>query len=143
MPQPAQARAWWADVEDVRERIEHRRAHERQARAGAPAPRPRRAAAIADGAGSSAVRAPATPHGAEPATLRGVREVRPGRHLTVVRSLAGPTGGTAAGSLARRRPTGVARGVARQMGPRPDMLAAWAVALGFALVLAAILSAHA
>jgi hypothetical protein len=31
---------------------------------------------------------------------------------------------------------------AQRVGPRPDMIAAWAVALGFLLVLVAILSAH-
>jgi hypothetical protein len=29
MPRGAEARAWWAEVEDVKERIEHRRASER------------------------------------------------------------------------------------------------------------------
>lgn len=134
MPQPAQARAWWADVEDVRERIEHRRARERQARAAMTL------------RGQSAVRAPAAERRSVALAQRGVREVRPGRHLMAVRSGVPPAGGAASawgGSLARRRPTGVARGVARQMGPRPDMFVAWAVALGFVLVLAAILSAHA
>jgi len=32
--------------------------------------------------------------------------------------------------------------LARGVGPRPDRIAAWAVLLGFLLVLAAVLSAH-
>jgi len=39
----------------------------------------------------------------------------------------------------RRRPRPT---VAQRIGPHPDRIAAWAVVLGFALVLAAILSAH-
>jgi hypothetical protein len=39
----------------------------------------------------------------------------------------------------RRRPRPRA---AQRVGPRPDMIAAWAVILGFALVLVAVLSAH-
>lgn len=110
MPRAAEAREWWADVEDVRERIERRRERERRARPGV---RP------------SAV----------PAVQRGVREIRTGRRLVVV-------GDTAVAPLpraARRRPR---RRVVQVVGPRPDRVAAWAVALGFLLVLAAILSAH-
>jgi hypothetical protein len=102
----AEARAWWADVEDVREKIERRRAREQR---------------TADGDGIS------TPG-------RGVREVRSGRRLTLV------TGGGADPAPARRRrprPRTVQR-----IGPHPDRIAAWAVALGVMLVLAAILSAH-
>ncbi len=43
MPRAAEAREWWADVEDVRERIERRRERERSARGSArsAAPPPR------------------------------------------------------------------------------------------------------
>lgn len=109
MARAAEARVWWADVEDVRERIERRRARERR--------EPRSAA----GAG-------------EVSTLgRGVREIRPGRRLTLVASEAPVR------APARRRPR--ARAIQR-IGPHPDRIAAWAVALGVMLVLAAILSAH-
>jgi hypothetical protein len=75
MAMRAEARAWWADVEEaqMRERIERRRAAER---------------------------------------------VKPG---------------------ARRRPR--ARPMER-VGPRPDRVAAWAVALGFLLFAVAVLSTH-
>jgi hypothetical protein len=108
MPRAAEARVWWADVEDVRERIERRRERERSARSNV---RPT-------------------------AVQRGVREIRPGRRLVVVSdaSIATP-----APRDARRRPR---RRVVQVVGPRPDRVAAWAVALGFLLVLAAILSAH-
>jgi hypothetical protein len=101
MPRAAEARAWWADVEDVRERIERRRARE----AGTP--------------------------------RRGVREVRPGGHLTLVR--AESLGRDAGARDARERPR---PSLAQRLEPRPDRLAAWAVLLGFALVLAAVVSAH-
>jgi hypothetical protein len=48
------------------------------------------------------------------------------------RRLSGPADG-------RRRPR---PRPAQLVGPRPDRIASWAVALGFLLVLAAILSAH-
>jgi hypothetical protein len=32
--------------------------------------------------------------------------------------------------------------MAQRVGPRPDRIAAWAVALGFLLVVVAVLSAH-
>jgi hypothetical protein len=111
MPRAAEAREWWADVEDVRERIERRRERERRARS-------------------------AMHPSAVPAVQRGVREIRPGRRLVVVSDTATAT------SLprdARRRPR---RRVVQVVGPRPDRVAAWAVALGFLLVLAAIFSAH-
>jgi hypothetical protein len=119
MPQAAEARAWWADVEDVRERIERRRDRERRA------PAERR---ISAGGGASAV----------PAARRGVREIRPGQRLMLVETAApGPYEASRRPARSRRRPR-----AAHRVGPRPDMIAAWAVALGFVLVLAAILSAH-
>jgi hypothetical protein len=119
MPPPAQARAWWADVEDERERIERKRERERQARQAASLGRD----------GLTVVRAPAVG--------RGVREVRPGRHLMVVRSQP-PTPSDAPLFAHRRR----RRRALQRVGPRPDRVAAWAVVLGFALVLAAAISAH-
>jgi len=110
MPRAAEAREWWADVEDVRERIERRRERERRAR--------------------SSVRPTAVS-----VAQRGVREIRPGRRLVVVSDTAAPP----LPRDARRRPR---RRFVQVVGPRPDRVAAWAVALGFLLVLAAILSAH-
>ena|SRR6202035_5438358 len=112
MPRASEARAWWADVEDVRERIERRRARESRALARDP------------------VQPGAT---ANPATRRGVREIRPGRRLMLVESAVQPV----RDSRRRSRPR-----AAYRVGPRPDRIAAWAVALGFLLVLAAVLSAH-
>jgi len=114
MPRAAEARAWWADVEDVRERIERRRARERREQDAA-----RQQVARADGVST---------------LRRGVREIRPGRHLTLVSAEVAPQPPTR-----RRRPR--ARPIQR-IGPHPDRIAAWAVALGFLLVLAAALSAH-
>lgn len=45
----------------------------------------------------------------------------------------------AGGAAHRRRPR---RSTAEWLGTRPDRIAAWAVALGFLLVVAGILSAH-
>jgi hypothetical protein len=66
MPRAAEARAWWADVEDVREKIERRRARERR----------EQHAATAGGASTLG---------------RGVREIRPGRRLILVPSQAPST----------------------------------------------------
>jgi hypothetical protein len=113
MPRPAEARTWWAEVDDVRERIERRRASE----------------------GGHA--------------RRGVRVVRPGSHAAAARlvSLDSQMAATAAHgarrvsgpSGSRRRPR---QRPAQLVGPRPDRIASWAAALGFLLVLAAILSSH-
>jgi hypothetical protein len=113
MPRPAEARAWWADVEDVRERIERRRDRERRA--------------------SGQLRASTGGRAIVPAARRGVREIRPGQRLMLVPSAA------PAARVPRRRPR---RHAIYRVGPRPDRIAAWAVVLGFLLVVAAILSAH-
>jgi hypothetical protein len=110
MAQASEARAWWADVEDVRERIERRRARESRI----------------------AVNAPVT---AVSPARRGVREIRPGQRLMLVESDA--TVARQSESRRRTRPR-----APRGLGPHPDRIAAWAVLLGFLLVLAAILSAH-
>ncbi len=112
MSRQAEARVWWAEVDDVRERIERRRARE----------------------GGS--------------TRRGVRVVRPGSHATAMQHMAGDARMTAAAARGAHRvsgPSGRRRPRPRPaelVGPRPDRIASWAVALGLLLVLAAILSAH-
>jgi hypothetical protein len=104
MPRDAQAREWWADVYEVRERIERRRARETASERPAPSPR------------------------------RGVREIRTNSQL----SFAAHRLQQDLGARRRRpRPRPVQR-----IGPRPDRIAAWAVALGVLLLLLAILSAH-
>lgn len=105
MPRDAEAREWWADVYEVRERIERRRAGESSA--SAPRSEPPR---------------------------RGVREVRPGVRLMLV-----PPRAPSAAEQTRRRPK---RTPVQRIGPRPDRIAAWAVALGVLLLVLAILSAH-
>jgi hypothetical protein len=64
---------------------------------------------------------------------RGVREIRPGQRLMLVERAAPPS------RASRKRPRLPA---VQRVGPRPDMIAAWAVALGFLLVAVAILSTH-
>ena len=110
MPRASEARSWWADVEDVRERIEVRRARETR---------------IATGVRVTAA----------PMNRRGVREIRPGQRLMLVESDA-----AAAREAQERRRTRPR--APRGLGPHPDRIAAWAVLLGFLLVLAAVLSAH-
>jgi hypothetical protein len=68
-----------------------------------------------------------------PVARRGVREIRPGQRLMLVENATPP----ARDSRRRPRPR-----VVHRVGPRPDRIAAWAVALGFLLVLVAVLSAH-
>lgn len=132
MPRAAEARAWWADVEDVRERIERRRERERSR-----ARETGRARGAGPGADALLDAARGMPFGrattAVPASRRGVREVRPGAHLMLVRTNAP----SERGSHRRPRPRPMER-----VGSRPDRIAAWAVALGFLLVVVAVLSAH-
>jgi hypothetical protein len=78
-----------------------------------------------------------------------VRVVRPEAHAASVRLLSIDARTTAAAARGARRVSGPGTGrrrpqqrVAQLVGPRPDRIASWAVALGFLLVLAAILSAH-
>ncbi len=108
MPREAEARAWWAEVEQVRERIERRRAGE-----------------------------PADPRAPRPTSpRRGVRELRTSPRLTLVRTEApDPAERTQVRRRPRPRP-------AQRIGPRPDRIAAWAVALGVLLLVLAVLSAH-
>jgi hypothetical protein len=115
---------WWAEVEDVRARIERRRAVERAARQRRGLP-PR---------GTQARRT---------VTITG-RAALPGAEMPVrlaEREASAIANGEGAGgsAAARLRPR---RTAAEWLGRRPDRVAAWAVALGFLLVLAAILSSH-
>ncbi len=118
MPRAAEARAWWAEVEDVKERIEHRRASERLAAAPEPAGTAdaRRMVSIT-GQPSS---------GMGSARLRLVESAPPSTDAEAVRRY-------------RHRPR---LNAVERMGSRPDRVAGLAVALGFLLVLAAVLSAH-
>jgi hypothetical protein len=130
--QPAGTRAWWADVEDVRARIERRRAIERDTRQRRGLP-PRRVVARRT--------VTITGRSALPAAEMPVRVVE--REAAAAAS--GASGADASGDGARaaaeprRRPR---RTGAEWLGEHPDRIAAWAVALGFLLVLAAIISSH-
>jgi hypothetical protein len=79
MPQ-SEARAWWADVQDVRETIERRRAAERAAQAHAPARR-----AVGDTAAHRDVRRPRSADGHQAVA----RPVRPARRSYAARRAQG------------------------------------------------------
>ena len=140
----AEARAWWADVEHLRERIERRRELEEAGHDGAArAPHPPRAA-------SPKARRPAA-EVVGPPPFRPRRTVRiRGQAIPSVtaprlhpvddeRPLPAPDAPNRASRPARRRPR--AR-PAERIGTNPDRLAMWAAILGVVLVLAALLSAH-
>ena len=154
MPQ-SEARAWWADVQDVRETIERRRAAERAADR-APTRRPG-AAGSARGAGRAthpAQRSRRRPDArrplhlpAQPAPASGRRTVeitgRPATAPPVAAARAAEReAGGAPGELgppsraARRRPS---PSPAERLAHRPDRIAAWAAVLGFAMMVIAAL----
>ena len=132
--QPAAGGVWWAEVEDVRARIERRRAVELAARQrrGLPPRRPasRRTVTITGRAALPGADMPVRLAEREASTVVAGRDDE-----------TAPSAGTrAAGAyVPRRRPR---QSTAEWLGTRPDRIAAWAVALGFLLVVAGILSAH-
>jgi hypothetical protein len=105
------AQAWWADVEDLRDSIEARRAAGEQ-RARGTAQGARRTISI-------------TGH--------------PAGHARPVARLTDADEPPSTLARTRRRPP---LRVTDRLGPRPDRIAAWAVLLGFAIVLATILTTH-
>lgn len=113
-----QAGAWWLEVAELRERIERRRAREGGRAHAAPA---RRRVAI-EGRGAAGV----PPAASAPGPSLRERDRAQG---------ALPVRGSA--RTPRRRASG-----ADWLAAKPDRLAAWAVALGFLLVIAGLLSAH-
>lgn len=108
----SEARAWWADVQEVRESIERRRAAE----AGRPSLR-----AVADPVDDAAPRRPVS----APRTVQitGRPTARQVPRLV---------------EIERRRPV---RRPAERIGARPERLALWAVALCVFLILVAATSA--
>ncbi|HEX4108644.1 MAG TPA: hypothetical protein VHX88_10950 [Solirubrobacteraceae bacterium] len=143
----AEAQSWWADVQEVKERIERRRAlqelgvAESDDAAPAMTAAPMGAATVPPRTRSARGRqAPSTLPSDHPGSRRSVRiggnptpDVR--TRLRVVDpdhedELAPPA--WAAGERRRPRPRAVER-----LGGSPDRLAAWAFALGLLLVLAA------
>jgi len=119
---------WWAEVEDVRARIERRRARESATRQSHGLP-PRRS--------PSRRTVTITGRAALPASEMPVRLVE--EREAAIADGSARDGEGHGGSALRRRPR---RSTAEWLGRRPDRVAAWAVALGFLLVVAGILSAH-
>lgn len=123
---------WWAEVEDVRARIERRRAVERAARQRRGLP-PRRPAARR----TVTITGRAALQGAEMPLRLAEREAGGGAEEGEPGSRAGAAHRGASLPTRRRQRTAV-----EWLGHSPDRIAAWAVALGFLLVVAGIISAH-
>jgi len=139
--QAADGGVWWAEVADLRERIERRRAAARFERRDATEWSEEGRAVAAGGAPRRTITI--TGHAAEPPAAvplrlveRAPADLEPApwpRRPAEAREAPAPH------PAARRRPR---RTAAEWLGAKPDRVAAWAVALGFLLVLAGILSAH-
>ncbi len=147
----AGAGAWWNEIEDVRARIEHRRAIERVARhrGGLPPRRTvsRRTVTITGRTAGGGTEMASDWDGLESfAVAASSLESWPGsvdqtRAAVAARERAQAASGRPPGSrtTARRRRQ---RSRTQWLGSSPDRFAAWAVALGFLLVIAALLSPH-
>lgn len=167
MPQ-SEARAWWADVQDVRETIERRRAAEQAAPTHAPG---RRAAGAAAGdrerqrsrpahaqhavarpvrrSGSGARRAHGAPR--RPLHLPGPQPAATDRRTVEITGRTVPAPGVSAGRVTdpagAPQPAFPLRGAGRRpslsaaerLAHRPDRIAAWAAVLGLALMVVAAL----
>jgi hypothetical protein len=146
-----EGQVWWAEVAHVRERIERRRAVERVRRrrepgrvvaeaAAAPSSGSRRTVTITGHAASVPAAAPVRVAAAEAwdAPWGGREQAWTGGVAVGGHGSADAPSARARGA-GRRRPR---RTAAEWLGARPDRIAAWAVALGFLLVLAALISAH-
>jgi hypothetical protein len=159
----SEARAWWADVEHVRETIERRRAAERHLRVVPDQPAgPGRARAESDApatqtdarpetgrrTGTSASARPAAerPAAREPAARRAGDE--PGERRTIeitgrtvpapaVPRVGDPLGPVLGARGAARRPF---LSPADRIASRPDRIALWAAVLGFVLIVVAATS---
>jgi hypothetical protein len=159
---------WWAEVAHVRERIERRRATERLRRRRELPHAPGTGDAVVTAGARRTVRitghAASAPVAVRPRALEahalGVRDA--GRRELADRGVpaparrrTGPDAGVrherdagvrserdAGARPARERRRRPRRTPAEWLGARPDRIAAWTVALGFLLVLAALLSAH-
>jgi hypothetical protein len=143
----AEARAWWADVEYMRERLERPRAERGESTAErdhAPvAARPRGAhrgsSGEADGFAprrTVRIRGQAIPTVAAP-RLRPVEA--PALRDAAIVPVAGSSPAPAPASRRRRRPR---PRPAERLGSHPDRMALWAVGMGLLLVVVAALSAH-
>jgi len=154
MPQ-SEARAWWADVEHVRETIERRRAAERHLRLVTEAPQrstaPRAQAAPrpvprGDRSGAAVRRAGSPSRDRHHADRRGAHQPAGRRTVEITgRTVPAP----AVPEIGQPPvPSFGARGAARRpfLSPaerlvhRPDRIALWAVVLGFVLIVVAATS---
>jgi hypothetical protein len=150
MPQ-SEARAWWADVQDVRETIERRRAAE-QAEASPHRPhttrshRPEAASPRRSAGARGPGRARRRPDGARrplhlaaqppAATDRRTVEIT-GRPAPPPRGpVAAVHGSAPVARTGRRRPS---PSPAERLAHRPDRIAAWAAVMGFAMMVIAAL----
>jgi hypothetical protein len=127
------ARAWWADVEHLRDAAETRHSREGRALRSVAAPEPSVAAPVRRRA-AAAPPAQAPSRRLTPAPRRRTVEIT-GR--TVPAPLVPRTAEPSPGG--RRRPP---RTPAQRIGGRPDRVAMWAPLLGFVLLLVAAISNH-
>jgi hypothetical protein len=118
----AEARAWWADVEHLREAAERRQASDDDLTAITPGRRFQRDE-------------PATPQASMEARLERVH--RPERRTVQITGR--PVSPLRLVEVERRRP---ARSPMERLGPRPDRIAMWAVLMGVFLCVVALSTAH-
>jgi hypothetical protein len=121
MPQ-AEARAWWADVEHLREAAERRQASDDDLTALTPRRRFQRDE-------------PATPEASLEARLERVHA--PERRTVQITGR--PVSSLRLVEVERRRPP---RSPMERLGPRPDRIAMWAVLMGVFLCVVALSTAH-
>jgi hypothetical protein len=146
----APARAWWAEVEHLREAAERRRAE--QSQASEPQVRPGSARRLDGAASSDRATGPAPDPATGPAAaqrrtvkirgqaiptapVRPLHEAGDGELAAIV--VDGPWTGSR--STSRRRPR---RRAAERVGHRPDRIALWAFLVGLLLVIIAAATAH-
>ena len=128
MPQP-ENRAWWSDVQHVRDSIERKR--EREARRGLRLDARSAARAVAE-------REEGAPRPGEiPPAVADPREMYAGVHDFMESDDLEWATRPRLVEIDRRRP---ARRAVERVGPRPDRIALWAVVLGFFLILVAVTS---
>jgi hypothetical protein len=118
----AEARAWWADVEHLREAAERRQASDDDVTAITPRRRFQR-------------EEPATPEASMEARLERVHT--PERRTVQITGR--PVSAMRLVEVERRRP---ARSPMERVGPRPDRIAMWAVLMGVFLCVVALSTAH-
>ncbi len=137
----AEAGAWWAEVQHLREAAERRQRYEVPRLRAVPAALPETVRAMPTAAPPEREPAPM------PSRRRAPRSPAPGRATGADRRRTVEITGRTVPAPAvprlveveRRRPP---RSTMERVGPRPDRIAMWAPMLGFLLILVAILSSH-